>query len=113
MTGRRHALTSGTTNHFDPAVSPDGAKIVYKEGADDYNIVSANLATASVEPLIATERNEEMPNWAAKQPVLAYVTDRNGPWEIWVRSLETDRPVVTAKDFPPGTTKVLWAIAFP
>ncbi len=108
VTGRYHALTSGTTHHLDPVPSPDGAKILYLENAVDFDIVSANLATAKVERMIATDRNEEMPAWVAGRPVLAYVTDRNGPLEIWVRSLGGDRPAVTAKDFPPGTTGSLW-----
>jgi hypothetical protein len=47
-----------------------------------------------------------MPAWASKQPVLAYVPDRNGPPEIWVQQQgQNDRPVVTARDFPPETTQ--------
>jgi hypothetical protein len=46
-----------------------------------------------------------MPAWASKQPVLVYVTERNGPAEIWAKAEGSDRPLVTARDFPPGTTK--------
>jgi len=51
-----------------------------------------------------------MPAWAAKKPVLVYTTDRNGPQEIWIRGADGgDRPLVTARDFPPQTTQ--WYIA--
>lgn len=50
-----------------------------------------------------------MAAWAAKQPVLVYVTDRNGPHEIWLHTTGPDRPVVTPRDFPPGTTQ--WFLA--
>ena len=34
------------------------------------------------------------------------VTNRSGPWEIWDRSADgTDRPVVTAANFPDGRNK--------
>ncbi len=47
-----------------------------------------------------------MPAWSANQAKLAWVTDRSGPGEIWVRSPDgSDRPVVTAADFPAGTNK--------
>ena len=38
---------------------------------------------------------------------LAYVTDRNGPPEIWLRKGDSDRPLVTARRFPPGETGLL------
>jgi len=31
-----------------------------------------------------------MPAWAASQPALVYVTDRNGPMEIWMRTGNSD-----------------------
>jgi Tol biopolymer transport system component len=47
-----------------------------------------------------------MPSWAAKQPLLAYVTNRNGPDEIWLHSpASADRPLVMRSDFPPDTTQ--------
>jgi len=41
-----------------------------------------------------------MAAWSANQPKLAWVTNRSGPYEIWVRQPDgSDRPVVTAADF--------------
>ena len=37
------------------------------------------------------------------------LTDRNGPQEIWLRKGDSDRPVVTARNFPAGeTTQMFW-----
>jgi hypothetical protein len=59
-----------------------------------------------VTPLIATNRNEQMPAWSTGVPALVYVTDRNGGPEIWLHeSGKPDRPLVTARDFPQGTTQ--------
>jgi hypothetical protein len=53
--------------------------------------------------LIATQRIEEMPAWAAEADAMAYVTNRNGGSEIWLlRPGQLDRPIVTARDVPDG-----------
>ena len=105
ISGKRHAILSGTTSALRPAVSPDGGKLLFTEAVANYDIVSAGLDGSTPELLIATDRNEQMPAWAAKRPVLTYVTDRNGSQEIWIRSGAADKPVVTPRDFSPGTTK--------
>ena len=105
----RIALTSGTVGHGYVAASPDGQRIVFSESADDFDLASVDLQHATARRLIATQRDEYMPAWAAKQPVLAYVTNRNGPHEIWLHTTGPDRPVVTPRDFPPGTTQ--WFLA--
>jgi eukaryotic-like serine/threonine-protein kinase len=99
-------LTTGTSNESDPAVSPDGRKILYVERQSDYNIVSVSLADGTARNLIATDRSESMAAWSAGRPMLTYVTDRDGAPEIWLRLPDgSDRPIVTANDFPGGTTR--------
>jgi Tol biopolymer transport system component len=107
LSGKRQALTSGTNYRALPAVSPDGQRVVFTEASVNFDVVSAKLDGSPSRELIATERNEMMPSWAAKQPALVYITDRNGPQEIWLRKGDSDRPVVTARSFPPGETTVL------
>ncbi|HTS28514.1 MAG TPA: protein kinase [Bryobacteraceae bacterium] len=100
------ALTSGSMGRYSPAVSPDGRKIVYSEQTGNHDIISVDVEHASVERLVATALNEEMPAWAANKPMLIYVTDRNGAPEIWLHNQDgTDRPLVTARDFPPDSTQ--------
>jgi Tol biopolymer transport system component len=107
-TGSRRALTSSTAHTTGPAVSPDGTRLILTENRDQYDVVSVDLATGAAARLIATERSEQGPSWAAAVPVLAYVTDRNGAHEIWRHEADAiDRPVVTAADFPAGTTEWL------
>lgn len=100
------ALTSGTTGHGSPDVSPDGKKIVFVEGGGNYDIAMVDLEKAKARRLMATDRDEYMPAWAARQQRMVYVTTRNGPQEIWIQGTTgKGRPLVTAKDFPPGTTQ--------
>jgi Tol biopolymer transport system component len=93
-------LTAGTSADHDPAISPDGQKIVYAARTDDLDIVSVSLDGENIRKLITTERIESMPAWAAHSSRLVYVSERNGPPEIWLRGEDgTDRPIVTAADF--------------
>jgi Tol biopolymer transport system component len=102
----RRALTSGTSGHQRLDVSPDGRRIVFAEAPDNYDVVAVNLEHATVRRLIASQRNEFMASWAAKEGVLAYVTERNGPHEIWLHpAAGPDRLAVSGRDFPPGTTQ--------
>jgi serine/threonine protein kinase/Tol biopolymer transport system component len=104
--GERHAITSGARSSSGAAISPDGERLLFTDEAGDYDIVSVDLETAVPRKLIATARNELMPAWAANQPIMVYVSDRNGPNEIWLhRPDNPDRPIVTARDFRQGTTQ--------
>ncbi len=98
----RYALTSGTKSRLNPVTSPDGARLLFSEGGLAEDIVSVDLASGSLEPFIATERNETLPMWAAKEPVMAYITDRNGPPEIWLHGPgAAERPLQAAA--PPSS----------
>ena len=99
--GEFHAITSGTKNALAPAVSPDGARVIFQENSGSYDVVSVDLSTAIPCPVIATQRDEMAPSWAAKAPLMSYFTDRNGEYEIWLHGPEsTDRPLVNARQFP-------------
>jgi Tol biopolymer transport system component len=94
------------------AVSPTGTRLILSETRDNYDVVSVDLATGVAARLIATDRSEQQPSWAAAVPALAYVTDRNGSAEVWLHEPnKIDRPLVTAADFPAGTTEYLMAPA--
>jgi eukaryotic-like serine/threonine-protein kinase len=118
-----HALTSGVENRVAPAVSPDGSRLLFLDLAEAADVVSIDVATAAVHPLIATDRNESMPAWAARQPVFAYVTNRNGPTEIWLHGPgETDRPLISPSGPKtwlmgpapsPDATRVIYAVVDP
>ena len=108
VSGAFAVLSSGTTSQRSPAVSPDGSKLVFVEAITDFDIVTMSLATAVVAPLIATQRNENQPAWAAREPAMVYVTDRSGPRAIWLHNPgQLDRPLVSSRDFPPDTTDTL------
>lgn len=90
-----YAITSGTRGHGDPAVSPDGKRLVFADVFQNTAIVSVDLATAALRPVLSTDRLQLMPAWAAHGPVMAYVTDRNGPQELWLMTTAGERPLPT------------------
>ena len=103
QSGRFRQLSSGPNRPLAqvlPAVSPDGEKLLYIERRFDYDIVTLDLRTAAVTPLIATDDVDQTPAWAARTDALAYATFRTGASEIWLRQPPwPDRPLVTARDF--------------
>lgn len=70
--------------------------------------MQVDLQTADATRLIANERISEMAAWAAKVPVMAYVTERNGIQEVWLhRPGAPEQPLVTASNAPPGEMQYL------
>jgi eukaryotic-like serine/threonine-protein kinase len=107
--GSSTPITADTTLKFSPAVSPSGQQLLYTLLNAEVDVVSLSIEDGSAKTLIATGRDEMAPTWSAHEAKLAWLTDRNGKNEIWVRQYDgTERPVVTEADFPPGTTKGLY-----
>ena len=98
-------FSRGTRAQIAPAVSPDGKQLVFLESDTDFDVGSVDLKTAAITPEIATLRVEDQPSWAARDSRMVYITDRNGFQEVWLHEPgQADRPLVTSRDFPPGTT---------
>ena len=99
-------LTTGNAGERLPVVSPDGKSLIYSQSRANLDVVSVSLADGEAKTLISTGRQESMAAWAANQEKLVWVTDRNGPMAIWIRQPDgSERPLLTASDFPPGTHK--------
>jgi TolB protein len=113
---RAWPLTRGPDTEYDPSSSPDGEHVVFTRGESDYDLVEVPLSGGgTTRPMIASSRNESDPSWSADGNLLAYVTDRNGPQEIWLRSREgqkwLDRPLITQREFADDLTIMLSAPA--
>jgi Tol biopolymer transport system component len=108
VTGSRTPLTTGLFSEASPAVSPSGKRVLFLESTNDYKLVSASLADASIRTLLSSQRPVGMPAWARKVEKFAYQTDRTGEPEIWLHDVDgSERPLVTPAMFPSGTTNWL------
>jgi len=103
---------SATEGDHTPAVSPDGQRIAFSTGTPDYDIVSIPLDGSPPRPILATARNESSPTWSLSGR-MAFITDRSGQDEIWLRDAQGDleRPIVTQSDFPDDKTLSIFNVA--
>jgi Tol biopolymer transport system component len=81
----------------------------------DYDLYRLSIDNPS--PVVetpSTSRNEMDPAWSAVNSRMAFVTDRSGHEEIWLRSQEGDwqQPLVTSSAFGASPTYLLSAPAF-
>jgi Tol biopolymer transport system component len=107
-------LTASTADENFPAVSPGGDKIAFTAEGADFDLLEIPLNGSAARPLLVTSRNETDPSWSPTQPEFAYVTDRTGRSQIWLRSRDGqwERPLVTENDFAKDSTRLFAAPAF-
>lgn len=84
-TGTPRALTAGTGNEGFPAFSGDGRKLAYSAGTRGYDILEMPLDGSAPRDLIGTSRMEVAPSVTRDGAHFAYITDRSGADEIWLR----------------------------
>ena len=113
---RAWPLTRSPDSEYDPAVAPAGDQAVFTRDVSDFDIVEMPLDGNAQRRLIATSRNESDPAWSADGNLLAFVTDRTGADEIWLRRQEgprsMDRPLITQTDFGDDRTIMLSSPSF-
>jgi eukaryotic-like serine/threonine-protein kinase len=113
-TGARRPLTSEIGSENRPAVAPDGRRIAFTSEAIDFDLVTLPLDGSPPRPLLATSRNELDPAFAADGSEYAYVSDKTGVLQIWVRSTSDsrfDRLVVSGDEFGQDATLALGSLA--
>ena len=103
---RLRKLTASTEAEEFPSLAPDGKRLVFTSVTDDYDLIELPLDGGSPRTLLANSRNMYSPSWSPAGDQFLYATDRSGASEIWVHNVKAnlDRPMVTARDLPDGTT---------
>jgi serine/threonine protein kinase len=111
---RLRKLTASTSTEEDPSLSPGGERLAFTSIAEDYDLMELPLDGAQPRTLLASSRNMYSPSWSPSGDQLLYATDRTGAAEIWIHNMKAgiDRPLVTPRDFPAGTTTALAAPVF-
>ncbi|HUS07254.1 MAG TPA: protein kinase [Bryobacteraceae bacterium] len=107
-------LTVGTGVELSPALSPDGDKLAFASMRLDYDIVRIPLHGEGMSDVLATGLFEVSPSMAPDNSQYAYVTDRSGQSEIWLRSStgNLERPIVTQHNFGEDRTANLFDTVF-
>lgn len=114
VSNRLQPVTATPANEAYPSVSPDGKRIVFTTEDADFDLLDIPLNGTAVKPLLASSRVERFPAWAPGGGSFAFVTNRSGVEEVWLRSVNGDfeRPVVSRSDFDDGQPALLSALAF-
>lgn len=94
----------------DPRISPDGKRIVYvRQFADvqtdrDYsNLWVVGSDGREQRPLTSGRASDSQPRWSPDGTRLAYVSDRDGKPQVYVRWMDSGQTsAVTSLEFPPG-----------
>jgi Tol biopolymer transport system component len=118
-TDRTFPLTVTNTNESSPALAPDGRRLAFTSEATDFDLAMVPIDGSPPRTFLSSTRNELDPAWSPTSAQYAFVSDRTGSQEIWVRSEEAaperggfERPLVTDADFPGSRTMVLGSLAF-
>ncbi len=103
--GEHWALTATPGSEQYPAVSPSGQQIAFTDQREDYDLVEVPVDGSPPRSVLATSRNETDPSWSPVGNQYAYVTDRSGSQEIWLRSRDgsLERQLVTTGSFQDAT----------
>jgi Tol biopolymer transport system component len=112
-TGESRPLTSTAGSENRPAVAPDGRRIAFSAEEIDYDLVEIPLNGSPMRELLSTSRNELDPTFTTDGSQYAYISDKGGTLQIWVRTRDGrfDQPVVGTGQFPSDTTLALGAPA--
>jgi serine/threonine protein kinase len=101
-TGTLQRVLAGTTSVFGPSVSPAGNRLLFQDVAEKSRVIELPLTGGRPKVLAAATRHAGSAVWSPRGDRLAYVTDREGPDEIWTRTKEefSDQRLVRPEDFP-------------
>ncbi len=101
-------ITQGISEEAEPAVPPDGNSVVFTSLESHWNIVEVSLGDFSERSLLSTSHSEFNPAWSPENNQFAYVTDRNGTHEIWIkqRTQNWGKPLITGKELEGKTYSI-------
>jgi serine/threonine protein kinase/Tol biopolymer transport system component len=107
---RMWPLTASPITQTEPNVSPDGRRIAFTSGTDDYDLLEFSMDGSGKRTVLATSRSEQTPAWSPTGGQYAYGTNANVAPEIWLRSMSEDsaRPLVKQDSASPAWYGLIW-----
>jgi Tol biopolymer transport system component len=112
--GELRSITASQASQAYPSVAPDGKRIVFCSEDAEFDLVEIPLDGSATRALLATSRTEREPVWSPTSSEYAFVSNRNGFEEIWLRSADGtwERPLVRPIDFTTDSVAALSSISF-
>ncbi len=97
---------------WQPALSPDGARLVYVgEGPDSYDLFLLNVGEESERPLTSTGRDELYPSWCPDgEKVVFMAMQEEDNWDIFTVEVATGEVFRVTND-PALDVNPMWAVS--
>jgi serine/threonine protein kinase len=107
--GSVRRMTAGTDDEVSPSIAPDGGSLAFAATDFNYTVRQISLDGNKSAASPSTALCGVAPAWSPAGPQYAYVTDRTGQPEIWLKDTQSgwERPLVAAKDFDDKTISIL------
>ncbi len=104
-TGSRHEITTGAGEERSPALVEGSDEVGFAATELKYAVEQIAIDGGSPPARLNGVSAAWSPAWSPVGPEYAYVTDRSGEAEIWLKDTRSgwERPIVRAKDFPDRT----------
>ena len=101
-TGVSRALMNGSSYAITPALSPDGGTLAFASGEEGYDVTEIPLDGSYPRDVVTTARSELSPTWSPDGIHFAYITDRSGNLEIWLRNRTdgSERLIMGPRELP-------------
>ena len=110
LNGEPKRISGGNANDFNPAFSPDGARIAFnsdREGSHD--IYTANLDGSDLKKITQGNSNNRSPAYSPDGKSIVFVSDRDGREHLWIVDVNGGEPRQLTRGNQPDTAPA-WAL---
>jgi serine/threonine protein kinase len=103
-------LTSGTSLHMTPSISPDGKLIAFSKGnGETMNIYIMPIEGGNPTQLTFFDSNNSSPVWSPDGTEIAFGSNEGGKNKVWKVRSQGGRPYQFAKTALSETHQIIWA----